>query len=97
MIPTIHGLQNSKQFIEATAKKFGVEDFRIFGSVAQGTAKEGSDLDVLVKMKPGATLLDVVGFEQALEDEFGIQVDVVEEGGIHPLLEPTILLEARHL
>jgi predicted nucleotidyltransferase len=42
-------------------------------------------------------LLDLVGFEQALEDELGTSVDVVEEGGIHPMLESTILAEARPL
>ncbi len=96
MIPTFDNLRGSKQFIDSAAAKFGVTDFRIFGSVARGTSKEGSDLDVLVQMKPGSTLLDLIGFEQVLEDELGIPVDVVEEGGIHPLLERTILSEARH-
>lgn len=97
MTPTIDKLKASKHLIDIAAEKFGVTDFRIFGSVARGTSKEGSDLDVLVKMKPGSTLLDVIGFEQVLEDELGISVDVVEEGGIHPLLERAILAEARHL
>jgi len=97
MTPTIENLRASKQSIEDAAARFGVTDFRIFGSVARGTSEEGSDLDVLVKMKSGSTLLDVIGFEQILEDELGIPVDVVEEGGIHPLLERAILAEARHL
>jgi predicted nucleotidyltransferase len=97
MTPTIQNLQASKQFIDDAAAKCGVEYFRVFGSVARGTSREGSDLDLLVKMKPGTTLLDVIGFEQILEDELGIPVDVIEEGGIHPLLERTILAEARYL
>lgn len=97
MTPTLANLQAAKQLIDNAAARFGVTDVRVFGSVARGTAKEGSDLDVLVTMKPECTLLDLIGFEQALEDELGIPVDVVEVGGIHPMLEQTILEEARHL
>ena len=97
MTPTIQDLINCKSIIEAAAKEFGASDVRIFGSVARGTATEGSDVDVLVKMERGRSLLDLIGFEQALEDQLGIKVDVVEEGGIHPLLQKTILSEAKRL
>jgi predicted nucleotidyltransferase len=45
-------------------------------------------------MDESRSLLDLVGFEQALEDELRTRVDVIVEGGIHPMLQPTILREA---
>lgn len=94
MTPTIEHLRKHKAAIDQAAQLYGASDVRVFGSVAGGTAKEGSDVNVLIKMERGRTLLDLVGFEQALEDELGLSVDVVEEGGIHPMLEPTIIAEA---
>ena len=97
MIPTLERLQQYKPAIDEAAKLFGASDIRIFGSVARGTAAEGSDVDVLIKMERGRTLLDLVGFEQALEDEVGVSFDVVTENGLHPMLRSTILAEARAL
>ncbi|RYG32767.1 nucleotidyltransferase [bacterium] len=77
------------------AQRFGVRDVRVFGSIARGTSHSGSDIDLLVKMEHGRSLLDVIGFEQEVGDLLGVPVDVVEEGGVHPLLERRILAEAR--
>lgn len=59
--------------------------------------KPVNDFGVLVKMKPGSTLLDFVGIEQYLEYKHGIPVDAVEEGGLHRLLYHTLLTNARRL
>jgi uncharacterized protein len=69
----------------------------MFGSVARGMATDDSDIDLLVEIERGRTLLDLVGFEQALEDEFGISIDVVVERSVHPVVKPNILAEARAL
>ncbi len=55
---------------------------RIFGSVAREEDRPGSDLDLLVRFAPGASLFDQVGLAQDLEDLLGIDVDVVSEGGL---------------
>jgi len=94
MAPTLEELKRRKGRIDEIARQNGVTSVRVFGSVARGTAKEGSDLDLLVTMAPKSTLLDLAGFELALEEELGTKVDVVEEGGLHTLLEQSILLEA---
>ena len=65
-----------------------------FGSVARGTASQTSDLDLLVEMEPGRSLLDLVALNQDLEDELGRPVDVVSEGGLSPYLRDRILAEA---
>jgi len=63
----------------------GARNPRIFGSVARGQDQPSSDIDVLVEMEPGRTLLDLVGLEQDLGATLGRHVDVVTDGGISPL------------
>lgn len=96
-MPTLEELRRRKGRIEEIALQNGVTSVRVFGSVARGTAKEGSDVDLLVTMAPRSTLLDLAGFELALEDELGAKVEAVTERALHPMLEQPILLEAQVL
>lgn len=80
--------------IKATAAEYGASNIRLFGSRARGTAKDGSDLDLLVRFERRATLLTVIGFQQKLEEKLGFRVDVVEDGGLSPFLAKSILSEA---
>lgn len=70
---------------------------RIFGSRARGEERADSDLDLLIKAGPRMSLLDIIGLEQDLEDLLSMRVEVVTEGGLHPLLRDDILREARPL
>jgi predicted nucleotidyltransferase len=72
----------------------GARNPRIFGSVARGQDQPSSDIDVLVEMEPGRTLLDLVGLEQDLGATLGRHVDVVTDGGISPYLRDRIVAEA---
>ena len=51
-----------------------------YGSYADGNATEESNLDVIVEFGDdhSLTLLDIVHFKHNLENEFDIDVDVVE-------------------
>ena len=97
MTPTFQCLLERKPLIEAAAKQFGASEVRIFGSVARGTAQDGSDVDVLVKMERGRSLLDLIGFEQLLAEELGVRIDVVSENSLHPRVRSSILAEAQPL
>lgn len=79
------------------ATRYGVRNIRVFGSVARGEERPGSDLDLLVDMEPGRSLLDLVAFWQDLEEALGRKVDVVSEGGLSPFLRQKILAEAKPL
>ena len=68
--------------IIAVAKRWGASDVRIFGSVARGDANESSDLDVLVRLEPGRSLLDQGGLLMDLRDLLGVKVDVVDEDAL---------------
>jgi uncharacterized protein len=66
----------------------------VFGSVARGDAVDVSDVDLLVEMEPGRSLLDLVGVWQDLSGLLGGQVDVVSDRGLSPHLHDRILAEA---
>lgn len=54
---------------------FGVREARIFGSVARGEDREGSDLDLVVDLGETARLTDLFRIEDALQSLLGIKVD----------------------
>jgi predicted nucleotidyltransferase len=72
----------------------GAGDVRVFGSLARGEGHEDSDLDLLVTLGEGRSLLDLVGFKQDLEDLVHRPVDVVTERALSPYLRERILSEA---
>jgi len=76
------------------AASHGARNVRVFGSTARGDAGVASDLDLLVEMEPGRSLLDLVGLWQDLEDLLGTNVDVLSDGGVSPHLRERIYAEA---
>ena len=90
-------LRKHRQAILTTAARYGARHVRVFGSAARGELHADSDVDLLVELEPGRTLLDHVGLWQDLEELLGRPVDVLVEGGISPYLEQRILAEARPL
>jgi len=81
----------------ALASRHHATRIRIFGSVARGEDKPGSDIDLLVDFAPEASLLDLVGLQQDAEALLGRQVDVVTPDGVSPFLREQILADARPL
>ena len=75
----------------------GASRLRVFGSVARGQDREGSDVDLLIDMPEGSSLLQIVGLQQDIQDALGIEVDLCTERELHPELRPRILAEARAL
>ncbi|MFH0809964.1 MAG: nucleotidyltransferase family protein [Pseudomonadota bacterium] len=87
-------LQNKREAILRIAESHGARNVRVFGSAVRGEATEASDLDLLVEMEPGRSLLDLVGLNQDLEDLLGHRVDVITDGGVSPYLRKRIHAEA---
>jgi hypothetical protein len=75
----------------------GARNVRVFGSLARGEAREDSDVDFLVDMEPGRSLLDHSELLQDLQELLGRKVDVLTERSIYWLLRRRILREARPL
>ena len=81
---TIEALRRRREEILGVARKRRVHRIAVFGSVARGEARPGSDLDLLVDFEPGASLLDHVGLFQDLEELLGVGVDVVTRNALKP-------------
>ncbi len=70
-------LQEKKGEILEIASRYGVPDIRVSRSVARKSATETSDIDLLVTLEPGCTLLDLGGLAYELEGPFGRRIDAV--------------------
>lgn len=82
-----------KRILQAAAKR-GARNVRVFGSVARGDATKRSDVDFLVEMQQGRTLVDLVGLTQELETILNRKVDIVTVGGLSPYLRRAITSQA---
>lgn len=87
---------NKQKVISAIAlvlRKHGVRRASLFGSTARGDSASRSDVDLLVEMGEGKSLLDLVGIKLDLEESLKREVDVLTYDSIHPLLKDQILRE----
>ena len=86
---------DKKDQVLALAAKHGASNVRVFGSVANGTAGQNSDIDFLVDLEQGRSLFDLGGLLMDLQQLFGRKVDVVTENGLHWYIKDRILREAK--
>ena len=80
-----------KERILPILQRYGVRRAGVFGSYARAEAASGSDLDLLVELPAGSSLLDLVGLQLELSETLGIAVDANTYRAIHPLLRDGIL------
>ncbi|MFN8459241.1 MAG: nucleotidyltransferase family protein [Anaerolineae bacterium] len=86
-------LQHKREEIVRIAASHGARNVRIFGSLARSQARPDSDVDLLVKLDAGRSLLDLIAIKQDLEDLLGCAVDVVTEAGLSPYIREQVLKE----
>ena len=86
-------VEEIKNKILPILEKYGVKRAGVFGSVVRGGASEDSDVDILVELPKGASLLDLVGLKIELEEELERKVDVLTYDSIYHLLREPILNE----
>jgi predicted nucleotidyltransferase len=86
-------LRGQRDEILGCAARPGASNIRVFGSVAKGETVT-SDVDLLVAMEPGRSLLDLVGLEQDLEELLDAKVDVLSDCGVSPHMRDRICAEA---
>lgn len=72
-----------------------VQKAALFGSYARNEAGKDSDIDILVKMGRGKTLLDLVALRLELREKLGKNVDILTYDSINPLLKARILKEQK--
>jgi predicted nucleotidyltransferase len=88
-------LEMNRRQVRDLVSSYRTSNPRVFGSVLHGTDKEGSDLDLLVDVLPGATLLDLGGLLDDLESLLGIHVDLVTPGDLPSKIRAKVLEEAK--
>lgn len=79
------------------AARHGASNVRVFGSVARGEATAESDIDVLVDLEPGRSLLDLGGLLMDLRALLGCNVDVATANSLRPRVRERALREAINL
>jgi uncharacterized protein len=90
----LQSLLQKREQILATAVHYGAYNVRIFGSVARGEANDASDIDFLVNLEAGRSLMDLGGLLYDLQKLLGIEVDVVTEKGLRARIRDQVLREA---
>ena len=92
---TLRNLQlESRETILATATRHGAHNIRVFGSVARGDSTSGSDLDLLVDLDRGRSLMDLGGLLMDLRAQLNMQVDVATERMLRSDIRDRVLSEA---
>jgi len=86
-------IEEIKERITPILQRYGIKKAAIFGSLAKGEAKTSSDVDILVEIKSGMSLLDFIGIKIELEEALKMKVDLVEYDTIKPLIREKILSE----
>lgn len=91
-VPTMGMIRRRRGEILAAAARHGATNVRIYGSVARGEARPASDIDVLVEMKAGSSLLDLAALHLELEDILGFPVEIGTD--VKPRLRERVRAEA---
>lgn len=80
--------------IQQLARRYGARSLRVFGSVRRREADARSDVDLIVRWKPGTSLLQTARFRVALRELLKRDVHTVEEDLLHWSIRAQVLAEA---
>lgn len=84
---------------ESELRALGVAGCDLFGSVARGEARQGSDVDVAVRLDAArrVALFDLAEVSHRLEQMLGVKADLVSEGGLKPRFKARIDADRLHV
>jgi predicted nucleotidyltransferase len=77
--------------IRSLAKAHGAISIELFGSGARGQDRRDSDIDLMVELQPGRSLLDLIGLSDDLAAALGRKVEAVSKRA----MKPRVLAQAR--
>jgi predicted nucleotidyltransferase len=85
--PTVDDLRPK---LRSFCEKHAVQKLEVFGSVAEGTPKPGSDVDLMITLEPGSakSLHEFVGLQLELEDLLGCPVGLLERSAVEAMKNP---------
>jgi predicted nucleotidyltransferase len=87
-------LRSKRAEILEIAARHGARKVRVFGSVARGTVRRNSDIDFLVEIEEGRSLLDHAALILDLERLLKRSVEVASERGLRRLVRKEVLKDA---
>lgn len=87
-------LQAAAPILKAVAEQHGYSRLAVFGSVARRQARQDSDLDLLVEAPDGTSSFGFIRFKQLIEHVLGLEIDLLDYGGLKPKLDDDIRREA---
>ena len=94
----VAGLSVDEEQLRHVCERYGVARLEIFGSAGRGDARQGSDVDLLYDLQPGARLgWHVEDLTDELSAVLGRRVDLVSRNALHERLRERVLSEARLL
>jgi uncharacterized protein len=88
-------LEAKRDAVRSVVGRYSVANPRVFGSTLLGADHDGSDLDILVDALPGATLFDLGGLQEELQDLLGVRVDVLTPGDLPIKFRAQVVAQAR--
>lgn len=71
--------------------EYGVVKCGLFGSYSVGRAREGSDVDLLVRFEKPVGFFRFIELEDYLSERLGAKVDLVTEDALKPLIKPYVM------
>jgi predicted nucleotidyltransferase len=90
-------LERLREKVAPILRRLGVRRASVFGSLARGEGNEESDVDLLVELEPGKSLLDLAELKVELEEVLGRRVDVITYDSLRPLLRERVSREQRRI
>jgi uncharacterized protein len=93
-VPLRDQLRARRAQITRLAARYGARNVRLFGSVARGEERKTSDVDILVDMAAGRSLMDLAGLALDLEELIGRRVDVFTPTSLKERVRAQVLREA---
>ena len=87
-------IESHREQLLALARRRGITNVRVFGSMARDEAREDSDVDLLVTLAPGTSALALGGLLLDAQELLGRHVDVVTETSLHPALRDRVVADA---
>lgn len=87
-------LRRCRRSVIEIAERRGAHNVRVFGSIARGEDRDGSDIDLLVDLDDGVGLVVLAGLTRELKQLLGVEVDVVPASSLKQALRNQVLTEA---
>jgi predicted nucleotidyltransferase len=96
-MPLRDDIHRQRDAVLSIAARHGVSRVRLFGSVARGEERPGSDIDLLIDLDDDRGFGDYLGFVEDIERLFGRRVEAVLNRSLSPHLRPYIEAEVQAL